>query len=195
MANTVVKPDPGRFMLAWLDVTEMSPTDNDQIKDVWTYVFQHDIGLTFDPALDADFTDPVKYYSMANRGAYAVVRDLDDNDRIVGTAALRHLKELGNQAELKRMFFLPVCRGHNLATALALMIIEMATLLHFDAIVLDTKVKLAVANRVYDKLGFCDCENYNNNPRADRFMRLKLDRLAVAVPEPDAASTPAATAA
>ena len=170
----MVTAGQSRFSLQWFDFGSASAAEIDQIKQVYASVFKNDIGITFDASLDSDTTHPVKYYSRAVRGAFIVVRDNDHAQAIVGTCALRHIKELGNQAELKRMFFLPQCRGHKLAKKAAELIIAKAREFGFDAIVLDTKTKLTAANGLYEKLGFVDCENYNGNPRADRFMRLTL---------------------
>ena len=165
----------GRFGLQWFDYAAATATDQEQIGAVYKHAFTHDIGLVFNPKLDADFVRPLTYYTPAVRGAFMVVRDLQDpGKRIVGTAALRHLKELGNQVEIKRMFFLPVCRGLKLAHTVCGLLVQRARELGFDAIVLDTKKRLAAANRVYETIGFRDCENYNGNPRADRFMRFHL---------------------
>jgi GNAT superfamily N-acetyltransferase len=164
----------GRFAGQWFDWTTGSAADRAQVGAVYAHVFKNDIGLIFDPNLDADFTDPLKYYSPSNRGAFFVVRDTEDSDRIVGTAALRHLVELGNQAEIKRMFFLPQCRGAGLGMATGKILVAKSAELGYEAVVLDTKRKLQAANTIYEKLGFTDCENYNGNPRADRFMRLRL---------------------
>eukprot|EP00672_Neobodo_designis_P024405 CAMPEP_0174830736 /NCGR_PEP_ID=MMETSP1114-20130205/2690_1 /TAXON_ID=312471 /ORGANISM="Neobodo designis, Strain CCAP 1951/1" /LENGTH=184 /DNA_ID=CAMNT_0016064539 /DNA_START=36 /DNA_END=590 /DNA_ORIENTATION=+ len=164
----------GRFALEWFDYTKATDADQEQIGAVYKHAFTHDIGLVFNPKLDADFVRPLTYYTPAVRGAFMVVRDSEDGRRIVGTAALRHLRELGNQVEIKRMFFLPCCRGRKLAHTVCAMLVQRARELGFDAVVLDTKKRLAAANRVYEAMGFQDCENYNGNPRADRFMRLRL---------------------
>ena len=174
-SSTAVEEARRRFAVEWFDYAAATEEEKKQIGEVYRYVFEHDIQLTFDPSLDADFVDPLKYYGAANRGAFLVVRDLSTPERkIVGTAGLRHLKELGNEAELKRMFLLPLCRGAKLGFIMARMVMERARQLQYDAIVLDTKKRLAAANRVYEVLGWTDCENYNGNPRADRFMRLRL---------------------
>ena len=164
-----------RFSLQWFDWGRATDKEKSDIGHVYAHVFEHDIGLVFNPALDSDFVTPLKYYSVAAKGAFVVARDDEDGGRIVGTGALRHLTDLpGFQAEIKRMFFLPVCRGHRLGHVMARMLIDKAREIGFDAVVLDTKKRLAAANRIYELSGFVDCENYNANPRADRWMRLRL---------------------
>jgi GNAT superfamily N-acetyltransferase len=178
MTPAIMSDPSGRFLIEWFDYSTATKADMAQIGEVYKHVFEHDIRLVFNPALDADFLRPLDYYAPKVRGAFIVTRDANDGNRIVGTAALRHLKELGNQVEIKRMFFLPVCRGRKLAHIVCQLLLGRARDLGYDAVVLDTKKRLAAANRVYEVHGFRDCENYNGNPRADRFMRLRLDSAA-----------------
>lgn len=167
---------PGRFRIEWFDYTRATKPDMDAILHVYKTVFTEDIGEPFDEKLDSDFLRPLDYYADNVRGAFLVVRDTVCGGRIVGTAALRNFPKLNNQAELKRMLFLKVCRGHGLAPKMAVMLIGKAMELKYDAIVLDTKTKLKAANAVYERLGWVDCEDYNGNPRPDRWMRRVLPR-------------------
>ncbi|MBW1712336.1 MAG: GNAT family N-acetyltransferase, partial [Deltaproteobacteria bacterium] len=41
-------------------------------------------------------------------------------------------------------------------------------------LVLDTRLELKAANRLYEEMGFEDIDAYNTNPRAQRFMALNL---------------------
>ena len=41
----------------------------------------------------------------------------------------------------------------------------------YDRIVLDTKSWLKAGNALYEQFGFVDCPNYNENWRADRWMK------------------------
>lgn len=163
-----------RFRIEWFDFNQASADDIAQINEVYRTVFRDDIGIEFNPSLDEDCVTPAKYYIAAVRGAYIVVRDREDGGRIVGTAGLRALPYLPNQVELKRMFFLAVCRGHKLGYQVEQRLVHKATEMGYSAIVLDTRRKLRAANKIYEAIGFVDCENYNKNPRADRFMRLRL---------------------
>ena len=73
--------------------------------------------------------------------------------------------------EIKRMFFLPECRGKQLGKELLGVSLQWARDAGYDVCVLDTKRRLEAANHVYEKYGgFVDCGSYNGNPRADRFM-------------------------
>lgn len=163
-----------RFRIEWFDHARASAADTAAILHVYKVVFAEDIVSPFNETLDADFLRPCDYYADAVRGAFLVVRDLHDGGRIVGTSAIRRCPQLPNQAELKRMLLLRVARGNGLAREMAVMLIGKARELKYDAMVLDTNKKLRVANGVYEKLGWRDCENYNKSSRPDRWMRLVL---------------------
>ena len=206
-----------------------STDDVAQIRAVYEHAFSVDIGLQFDAALDADFTQPLAYYAADVRGAYFVVRQMNAESSssdathirkaagdaestlhdsssscgnykskgiIVGTAGIRAIRVVETCAdfadtarasndddvgsadsricELKRMFILTVGRGKGLASAMLRLILAKAKGLGFAVMVLDTCQKLVAANALYEKAGFAECSNYNGNPRADRFMALKL---------------------
>jgi GNAT superfamily N-acetyltransferase len=73
--------------------------------------------------------------------------------------------------ELKRMFFLPECRGRQLGKQQVLVALDWATKAGYDLCILDTKRRLEAANHVYEKYGgFVEGGSYNGNPRADKFM-------------------------
>ena len=170
-----------KYCIEWFDYSKITPEEEKEIQKVYEVAFRDDIGLVFDPKIDADFVEPLKYYSADVNGAYLVVRrkpegEGDGKGVIVGTCALRPLVELTPKSvELKRMFLLPEARGLGISKTVMTMIIERAKALGYDRIVLDTKLKLVAANKVYEKFGFKDCERYNDNPRPDRFMALMLN--------------------
>ena len=173
----------GDFRLEWLDFHRATAQDRAEINHVFATTFDADIGITFNAALDKDCTSPLTYYDPdANRGAFLVVRHVAARNAatgrapVVGTAGLRHLPELGNTCELKRMFLLEACRGKKVGMPVVNMILACAAAFGYDFVVLDTKKKLKAANSLYERAGFVDCENYNGNPRADRFMRRPVCR-------------------
>jgi GNAT superfamily N-acetyltransferase len=164
------------YAVEWFDFAAATPAETAAISHIYATIFRDDIGLVFDAALDADTVAPLDYYAAAARGAFLVVRHAATG-ALVGTAALRAQPALPATAELKRMFFLPECRGLGLARTVLERALGRARELGYRCVVLDTKQKLAAANALYEKAGFVDCENYNGNPRADRFMRLELPPL------------------
>ena len=84
--------------------------------------------------------------------------------------------------ELKRMFFLPECRGRQLGKQQVAVALEWASSSAggYNYCILDTKRRLEAANHVYEKYGgFVECGSYNGNPRADKFMcKLLLPQIA-----------------
>lgn len=74
--------------------------------------------------------------------------------------------------ELKRMFFLPECRGRQLGKQQVAVALDWASSQGgYNLCILDTKRRLEAANHVYEKYGgFVECGSYNGNPRADKFM-------------------------
>ena len=164
-----------KYVIEWFDYRNITPREEAEIKNVYEVAFRDDIGLIFDAKIDADFVEPLKYYSPEVNGAYLVVRRQDESKTIVGTAALRPLADLKPvSVELKRMFLLPEARGLGLSKTTMSMLLGKARELKYERIVLDTKLKLEAANKLYEKNGFTDCERYNDNPRPDRFMALML---------------------
>ena len=164
------------YIVEWFDYRRVTAEETKQISYVYEVAFRDDIGLIFDPQLDADFMRPLEYYSTEVNGAFLVTRRRSDGV-IVGTCALRPIiteSTTQKTVELKRMFLLPEARGRGISHTVMPMIISKAKELQYGRIILDTKFKLIAANKVYAKYGFVDCERYNDNPRPDRFMALTL---------------------
>ena len=165
------------FVVERFDYENITPEQNDQIKKVYAHAFEHDIGLIFDPSLDRDFTHPLQCYGKDIRGAFFVAKSVKTGE-IVGTAGLRPMEIKGfadgTCCEVKRMFILPDGRGNGLAKMKMALIFATAREFGYSRMVLDTKKKLEAANHIYEKYGFTDCDDYNGNPRADRWMALDL---------------------
>ena len=164
------------------DYAHCTAEDRSDIKAVYQSAFDNDLQLQFDAALDSDFVDPLKYYVPAVGGGYAVARREASGTflgrrTIVGTVGIRRLPELHSTCELKRMFLASELRGRGIGVKLLTLILTEARRLGYAFVVLDTKQRLRAANKLYEMAGFVDCENYNGNPRADRFMRLDLSTI------------------
>ena len=72
------------------------------------------------------------------------------------------------------MFVHPDYRGGGRGRTLVESILQKSRQLGYRRCVLDTKAKLAAANKLYAVLGFVAWGNYNANPRADLFYALNF---------------------
>jgi GNAT superfamily N-acetyltransferase len=85
----------------------------------------------------------------------------------VGIGALRVLD--GGVAEIKRMYVVPEHRGAGVARRILGDLEGLARSRGLRAIRLDTNARLVEANRMYIGAGYVQIEDYNSNPRADRW--------------------------
>lgn len=116
--------------------------------------------------LDADLADPQKTYDS---GGFILARQGLETP---GCCGLRLIAP--QVGEIKRMYVAFNCRGQGLGRALLQACIALAAALKLNRLVLDTRLDLTAANRLYESAGFKDIEDYNANPRAARFMALNL---------------------
>ena len=126
-----------------------------------------ELGLEYDAlGLDRDIADPEKVY----QGGGILVALADG--LAVGMAGLRLLEP--GTGEVKRMYLCPEHRGSGLGRRLLREVIGLARELGLTRLVLDTRLELKAANALYESFGFRDIQDYNQNPRAQRFMELEL---------------------
>lgn len=113
-------------------------------------------------------------------GAYAPPRGLlllaGPPDGAFGCVALRPLGEAaGDVAEMKRLYVQPRARGERWGRRLASVVIDEARRIGYREIKLDTLRRMTQARRLYESLGFIECDPYYANPlRATMYMRLNL---------------------
>ena len=88
------------------------------------------------------------------------------NGEPAGCCALRPLDSVDypNACEMKRLFVRPTCRGLGLGRRLTESILEAATLLGYDCILLDTLDDMESARALYAELGFEEIPPYYYNP-------------------------------
>ena len=91
--------------------------------------------------------------------------------------ALHPLENEAGCAEMKRLWVQPRARGEDWGRRLTLRLIDEARDIGYREIKLDTLRRLTHACRLYESLGFVECEPYYHNPIASVvYMRLPLDR-------------------
>jgi GNAT superfamily N-acetyltransferase len=142
--------------------------------------------LEFD-TLDSDILAIDESYNKSNNTgcfwvAETVVNDDDDDysnthqqkQKILGTTAVRNLKQFESTCELKRMYVLRDFRRLGLGQKLLDTAIDFARSVGYSRIVLDSSKALHAARALYLKNGFVDIARYNDNYRADVFMERRL---------------------
>jgi GNAT superfamily N-acetyltransferase len=134
--------------------------------------------LEFD-TLDSDILAIEEIYNKSDGCCFWVAESIDDNNtkqqqKIVGTTAVRKLKQFESTCELKRMYVLNEFRRLGLAQKLLDIAIDFAKSVGYTRMVLDSSKILYAARALYLKKGFIDIPRYNDNYRADVFMERKL---------------------
>ena len=135
--------------------------------------------LEFD-TLDSDILAIEEIYNKSAGGCFWVAESLDDNNpeqqrqKIVGTTAVRILKQFESTCELKRMYVSSDFRQLGLGQKLLDIAIDFAKNIGYSRMVLDSSKMLYAARALYLKNGFVDIPRYNDNYRADVFMEKKL---------------------
>jgi ribosomal protein S18 acetylase RimI-like enzyme len=130
--------------------------------------------------LDSDILAIEEIYNKSDGGCFWVAESIDDyntkqqQQKIVGTAAVRNLKQFESTCELKRMYVSNEFRRLGLGQKLLDTAIDFAKSVGYSRMVLDSSKTLYAARALYLKKGFIDIPRYNDNYRADVFMERKL---------------------
>jgi len=126
-----------------------------------------EFGFTEDPVIDADLADPL--------GHYDAVWVVEDDDRLVGSVAMR---VAGDEAELKRMYLARELRGRGLGRRLLEHALGWARDGGLATVTLDTTAGMAVARALYESAGFravgSRTEVGERNSRCEILYRLEL---------------------
>jgi GNAT superfamily N-acetyltransferase len=153
--------------------------DSEEVKEFISDIIVNEFKfkLEFD-TLDSDILAIEEIYNKSDRGCFWVADSIDDNNtqrqKIVGTTAVRNLKQFESTCELKRMYVLKEFRQLGLGQKLLDIAIDYAKSVGYSRMVLDSSKMLHVARALYLKKGFVDIPKYNDNYRADVFMEKKL---------------------
>jgi GNAT superfamily N-acetyltransferase len=137
--------------------------------------------LEFD-TLDSDILAIEEIYNKSDGGCFWVAESIDDDNnpkqqKIVGTIAVRNLKQFEFTCELKRMYVLNEFRRLGLGQKLLDIAIDFTRSVGYSRMVLDSSKTLCAARALYLKKGFVDIPKYNDNYRADVFMQRKFSSI------------------
>jgi len=137
------------------------------------------IALDFDN-LDSDLMDIKNHYNKDDGGCFWIV-EWEDNSKIIGTVAIRKVKEISlgdtnndnpvNICELKRMFLSKQFRGKGIGQQMLDTALDYAKKAGYSKIFLYSSKDLKASRHLYLKNGFIDIPPYNNDHRADVFMK------------------------
>ena len=112
--------------------------------------------------------------TVVNDNDYSNTQEKQQKQKIIGTAAVRNLKQFESTCELKRMYVLKEFRRLGLGQKLLDIAVGYAKNVGYSKMVLDSSSNLYAARALYLKKGFVDIPRYNDNYRADVFMERKL---------------------
>ena len=129
--------------------------------------------------MDSDIVCIEGHYKKSDGGCFWVAESIENydnrnNHQIIGTIAIRNLKQFDSTAELKRMYVSRQFRQLGIGHKMLDIAIDCAKGFDYTRIVLDSSKYLHAARILYLKKGFVDIPRYNNNYRVDVFMEKKL---------------------
>ncbi|HYO05971.1 MAG TPA: GNAT family N-acetyltransferase [Phototrophicaceae bacterium] len=143
-------------------------------------VNEFNIQLKLD-GFDSDLKNLYQHYNKVNGGCFWVAKKVDNsnsncnsNNQIVGTAAVRNLRQPASTCELKRMFVLRKYRGLGIGQMMLDVVFDYAKKSGYSNIYLYSSKDLQTARKLYLKNGFVSIPRYNDDYRADVFMARKL---------------------
>ena len=123
--------------------------------------------------LDSDLMCIEEHYNKLDGGCFWIAEEIIDK-QIIGTAAIRNLKQYASTCELKRMYVVKEYRRLGIGQKLLDTAVDFAKRIGYTRIVLDSSKNLEAARALYLKNGFVDIARYNDNDRADIFMEKSL---------------------
>ncbi|MFL6320442.1 MAG: GNAT family N-acetyltransferase [Nitrososphaeraceae archaeon] len=162
-------------------------SDSDKVKEFISDIIVNEFKFKLEfNTLDSDILEIDKIYNKSNRGCFWVAETVvNDNDysntqqkqqkqKIIGTTAVRNLKQFESTCELKRMYVSNDFRRLGIGQKLLDTAIGFAKSAGYSRMVLDSSKALHAARALYLKSGFVDIPRYNDNHRADVFMERRL---------------------
>ena len=166
-----------------INIRPFQKSDSDKVIEIISDIILNEFKfkLKFD-TLDSDIVAIDESYNKSNGSCFWVAETVVNDDssntlqkqKILGTTAVRNLKQFESTCELKRMYVLSAFRQLGLGQKLLDIAIDFAKRVGYSTIVLDSSKALHAARALYLKNGFVDIPRYNDNYRADVFMERRL---------------------
>jgi GNAT superfamily N-acetyltransferase len=161
-------------------VRVFNETDSERAIKLISDIIVNEFNFKLDPDnLDSDIICIEEHYKESDGGCFWVAESIKIYDnrnyhQIIGTIAIRNLKQFESTAELKRMYVSRQFRKLGIGQKMLETAIDFAKGFGYKRIVLDSSKYLDAARILYVKNGFVDVPRYNDNYRADVFMEKKL---------------------
>jgi putative acetyltransferase len=166
-----------------INIRPFQKSDSDKVIEFISDIIVNEFKfkLEFD-TLDSDILVIDETYNKSNGSCFWVAETVVNDDysntqqkqKIIGTTAVRNLKQFESTCELKRMYVLRYFRLSGVGQKLLDIAIYFAKSVGYSRIVLDSSKTLHAARALYLKNGFVDIHRYNDNYRADVFMERRL---------------------
>ena len=152
-----------------MDIVKFNVAMQVQVNDFFEKCFSA-VGIPYSPKdRHADVTNVESHYM--NNGCFWCL--IDDN-KVIGTIAIRKIDDTNRIAELKRMFVLPEFQGNGYGRLLLEHAVKCAQEQEYQKICLDTRKQFLVAQHLYRSVGFRETERYNDNEHAELYFEMDL---------------------
>lgn len=152
-----------------MDIVKFSGGMQEQVNDFFGKCFSA-VGIPYSPKdRHADVANVESHYM--NNGCFWCL--IDDN-KVIGTIAIRKIDDAKRIVELKRMFVLPEFQGNGYGRLLLEYAVKCAREQEHKKICLDTRKQFSVAQHLYRSVGFQETERYNDNEHAELYFELDL---------------------
>ena len=161
-------------MFAKFLIREFTNEDYNSVSSLILNIVDKEFNIKVDlNGLDSDIVHLGGYYNQQNGGCLYVA-EIEDSNKIIGTAAIRNFKQFHSACELKRMFVSKEYRKLGIGQRLLDITLDFARKAGYSKILLYSSSALKAARNLYLKNGFVDIQRYNDDYRADVFMQRHL---------------------
>ena len=152
-----------------MDIVTFNSNLQKQVDDFFEKCFSA-VGIPYSPKdRHVDVANVEQHYM--NNGCFWC---LIDENKIIGTIAIRMIDGDNAIVELKRMFVLPEYQGKGYGRLLLEHAVNYAWTQQYRKIYLDTRKQFLVAQHLYRSVGFQETNRYNDNEHAELYFELVL---------------------